>query len=121
MYKKIADLGEQIAKLNNEADEALLAAAKKEKEAAGKTLVLATRARDLAAAQLAALKEALDQAKVMVDQAIAELERMEPQLRDLAGKIRDAKHRSFVSGIIKAAIQVVGVVASAFVGPGVWR
>ena len=106
VYKKIGDLQVEIAKLNKEASQLVLNATRAEQQSPEKALVLATRARDLAAARLKALNEALVSSKQMIQQATSEMEAMQPRLREMAKKIRDSKNSFFK--ILKSIISVVG-------------
>ncbi len=116
-FKQLAALDKQIADLANDWTKLDALAAKYKVKKAELQLGLAAQARELAAAKLAGLKEALDRAKELVKNATAQLESMKPRLLEAAQKIEDQKHKSSIFSILKCIVTVVGAVLTPFVGP----
>ncbi len=113
---KLAQLDKQIAELEKEW-------AKLEKDARDDgaramelRLGLAEKTRALAAAKFEALKEAVARAEQLTNNAVEQLEAMQPRLRQAASKIREQKRKSGFFSFLKAIINVVGTVLTPFTG-----
>jgi hypothetical protein len=116
LYQKIAKLQGQMAELLHQASLALVESADLELKTGEKKLEMATRVRDLAAAELEALQASFKEAEKMVKQAQNELEAMKPRLLEAAKKIKDERKKSGLFGFIKAIINVVGLALAPFTG-----
>ncbi len=116
IYEQIAQLDRQIRDLYKQAREARRKGFEIAERAAGVRVTLATRTRDLAAAQLAALNAALEQAKKIIDSTEEGLKKTQDELRRRADEIEKEKRRSFIVGLIKAAIRIVGAALTPFTG-----
>ncbi|TMQ31518.1 MAG: hypothetical protein E6K70_22570 [Planctomycetota bacterium] len=114
-FDQMAKLEGQIRQLATQADDLVKKAKDEGVKSTKLRLTLAGQARDLAAAEVEALQVAISQAEQMVQQAIDSLEAMKPRLLDLANKIEESKKSSFLS-ILKAIVNVVGVVLAPFTG-----
>jgi hypothetical protein len=115
-YQEIANLGVKIKELDDQANDLIKKAGEKTVKASQLRLTIANQARDLAAAQVAALEEATAQAEQMVEQASESLRTMQKQLLAAADKIEDQKRKSGFLSIVKAVINVVGAGLAPFTG-----
>jgi hypothetical protein len=79
-------------------------------------LELQVQARDLCAAQVAALSQALEVAAQISEKARGELLKYAEELRSLASNIRDQKRRDAVLSIVRAVISVAGAALAPFTG-----
>jgi hypothetical protein len=116
-FKQLAALDKKIADLANDWTNLDKQAKALNVNKAELQLGLAAQARELAAAKLEGLKEALDRAKQLVKNATAQLESMKPQLLEAAQKIKEQKQKSGLFRILRCIVTVVGAVLTPFVGP----
>jgi hypothetical protein len=116
VLKQIDSLTISIARLNKEEKEKNVLADQAKQKAAGLRLALSTRARDLAAVQVEALKLALKEAEPLVADAKAKLVEAGERLRAHSRELRDAKRRQFVVSIITMATTVLGAALAPFTG-----
>ena len=115
-FRTIAELDDQIASVNAQIAALKLASAAVKEKAAAQQLALQTRLRDLAMARVEGLIQASAKAEQLAAEASARLEAMGKSWKDQARQIRDERKRSFIKGIIKGVIGVVGAVLAPFTG-----
>ena len=116
IYEHISELDVQIRRLNKEwANLAEQGHAANEK-ANGIRLALSIRSRDLAAAQVEALVSAMKRSEAIIQSSTQSLRDTQQILLQRADQIEDEKRKSFIIGIVKSAVRIVGAALSPFTG-----
>lgn len=115
-YRKIADLGAEIDDLGEEIARLEQAGWKSSEGAADKRLAQVERLRDLAAAQVDALKEVTQQASEVLTSQVEELNRLSVQFKAAQQQQKEQEEANEIIGVIKAAVSVIGLALAPFTG-----
>lgn len=113
-YRKIADIGAEIEDKGKEIARLENAGWKSSAEANDRRLAQVERLRDLAAAQVDALKEVTQQASEILTKEVEKLEGLKAEFNKLKTQKEKEEQANAIIGIIKTAVNVIGLALAPF-------